>query len=237
MPTAILVDGEFFLRRFSSSFPALDPTDPVAVAFGLRVLAHWHLVLNVDPETTKERLARKHNPEETSDLYRIFFYDCEPLQKQMHTPLKRQAINFGKTPEAKFRTALHKEILKLRKSALRLGRLNDKARWKLSLEATSRLIENPETFVVTDQDFKIDVVQKGVDMRLGLDVASLAFKRQVNQIVIVSADADFVPAAKLARREGIDVILDRMGALNAAIDLIAHVDAIRDCYNPDAKMT
>ncbi len=69
-------------------------------------------------------------------------------------------------------------------------------------------------------------------MRLGLDVASLAFKGQVDQIVIVAADADFVPAAKLARREGIDVILDRMGDHRAAVDLIEHVDAIRDCFLP-----
>jgi uncharacterized LabA/DUF88 family protein len=30
----------------------------------------------------------------------------------------------------------------------------------------------------------------------------------VNQIVLISGDEDFVPASKLARREGIDFILD-----------------------------
>ena len=64
-------------------------------------------------------------------------------------------------------------------------------------------------------------------MRLGLDVAAMAFKRQVKQIVLVAADSDFVPAVKLARREGIDVILDPMGG-HAAKDLIAHVDGVRD---------
>ena len=72
-------------------------------------------------------------------------------------------------------------------------------------------------------------------MRLGLDVASLAFKGQVSQIVIVAADADFVPAAKLARREGIDVVLDRMGERSAAKDLLEHVDALRDCYLPKSQ--
>jgi len=42
-------------------------------------------------------------------------------------------------------------------------------------------------------------------MRIGLDIASLAYKRQVNQVVLISGDSDFVPAAKLARREGIDL--------------------------------
>lgn len=65
-------------------------------------------------------------------------------------------------------------------------------------------------------------------MKLGLDVASLAFKRQVDQIVLVAGDADFVPATKLARREGIDVVLDPMGGTPAA-DLVQHVDGVRSC--------
>lgn len=63
-------------------------------------------------------------------------------------------------------------------------------------------------------------------MRLGLDIASLAYKRQVNQIVLISGDADFVPAAKLARREGIDIVLDPMWATIRA-DLQEHIDGLR----------
>ena len=53
--------------------------------------------------------------------------------------------------------------------------------------------------------------QKGVDMRIGVDIASLAYKKQVNQIILIAGDSDFVPAAKLARREGIDFVLDPLG--------------------------
>ena len=102
----------------------------------------------------------------------------------------------------------------------------------MSEKATARLIADPSAFVAADEDFEIDTKQKGVDMRLGLDVASLAFKGQVDQIVLVAADGDFGPAAKLARREGIDVVLDRMGDLRTASDLIEHVDAVRDCLLP-----
>jgi uncharacterized LabA/DUF88 family protein len=150
----------------------------------------------------------------------------------MHTPLDQRSIDFGKSEQAQFRNQLHREIKNLRKVALRLGRLNDASSWRLSEQATQRLIQNPTTFVPTDADFEIDTKQKGVDMRLGIDVASLAFKKQVDQIVIVAADADFVPAAKLARREGIDVVLDRMGEKRAAKDLIHHVDGLRDCFLP-----
>jgi len=69
-------------------------------------------------------------------------------------------------------------------------------------------------------------------MRLGIDVASLAYKQQVNTIVLVSGDADFVPAAKLARREGIDFMLDPMWA-TIRPDLSEHVDGIRSvCPKP-----
>ena len=39
-----------------------------------------------------------------------------------------------------------------------------------------------------------------------LDIASLAYKGQINQLVLISGDSDFVPAAKLARREEIDFV-------------------------------
>ncbi len=92
----------------------------------------------------------------------------------------------------------------------------------------ARWLANPETFEPTDEDFQIDVIQKGVDMRLGLDIASMAYKRQVDQIVLVAADADFLPVAKMARREGLDVVLDPMHG-QASPDLIEHVDGVRNC--------
>lgn len=232
MATAILVDGAFFLRRFKHCFPDHNRDDPFSVAHGLGMLAYWHLVQRIGPNNVQKLVSENNLLAESRDFYRIFFYDCPPLTKRMHTPLGRKSVDFGKSPEAIFRKKLHDEILKLRKVALRLGRLNETSKWRLTESATARLIENPTSFQPTDDDFEIDTKQKGVDMRLGLDVASLSFKNQVDQIVIVAADADYVPAAKLARREGIDVILDRMGDHRAAPDLLEHVDAFRDCYMP-----
>ncbi len=63
-------------------------------------------------------------------------------------------------------------------------------------------------------------------MRIGLDIASVAYKKQVDQIVLVAGDADFVPAAKLARREGIDFILDPMWNPIPS-DLHEHIDGLR----------
>ncbi|HEX7743460.1 MAG TPA: NYN domain-containing protein [Sphingobium sp.] len=235
MATAILIDGAFFLRRFKHSFPDHDRKDPASVSHGLGMLAYWHLVQRIGPSNVKDQIARDELLAESRQFYRLFFYDCPPLTKRMHWPLSKKSIDFGKSDDAQFRLAFHREVRKLRKVAIRLGRLNDASHWRLGEKATMRLIADPQNFVPNDEDFEIDTKQKGVDMRLGLDVASLAFKGQVDQIVIVAADADFVPAAKLARREGIDVILDRMGDHRAAQDLIEHVDGIRDCYLPKPK--
>jgi uncharacterized LabA/DUF88 family protein len=232
MATAILVDGAFFLRRFKHCFPDHDREDPASVAHGMGMLAFWHLVQRIGPTQVIEQVSQNHLLAESRQFYRIFFYDCPPFEKRMHWPISHKSIDFSKTPEAQFRRQLHREVLKVRKVALRLGRLNETAKWRLTESATARMITDPSNFEAIDSDFEVDTKQKGVDMRLGLDVASLAFKKQVDQIVIVAADADFVPAAKLARREGIDVILDRMGDKHAAADLLEHVDALRDCFMP-----
>lgn len=62
-------------------------------------------------------------------------------------------------------------------------------------------------------------------MRIGVDISSLAFKKQVNQIILISGDSDFVPAAKQARREGIDFLLNPLGAPIKS-DLFEHIDGL-----------
>ena len=44
-------------------------------------------------------------------------------------------------------------------------------------------------------------------------------------LILISGDSDFVPAAKLARREGIDFVLDPMGA-SIRDDLSEHKDGL-----------
>lgn len=233
MATAIVIDGAFFLRRFKYSFPDLNVKSARDIALGVQLLGFWHLAYRLTPKMIIDGVKNDgFQPAETSELYRIFFYDCPPLTKKLHLPVSGKALDLAKTDEAKFRLDVHREVQKVRKVALRLGRLNETVSWRLKPEATTELRKDPAAFQPSDSHFEIDTKQKGVDMRLGLDVAAMAFKKQVNQIVMVAADADFVPATKLARREGIDVILDKMHDRRAALDLIDHVDGVRDCYCP-----
>lgn len=228
MPTAVVIDGAFFLRRFTSAFPNLDPNNAIDIAFGVSCMAAFHVSTRLNATPTWQSTADvPYSPHETSELYRIFFYDCPPLMKRLHTPVSKRSVNLAQTPEAQLRLALHSRLDRTRKVALRLGRLNEKlSPWRLRPSAVERW--QVDGFTPTDEDFELDVIQKGVDMRLGLDIASMAYKRQVDQIILVAGDADFVPPAKLARREGIDVVLDPMSA-HAAPDLVQHVDGIRNC--------
>ena len=73
---------------------------------------------------------------------------------------------------------------------------------------------------------RLVIEQKGVDLRIGLDIARLALRRHVDEIVIVSADSDLVPALRFARREGLRVYLDTLGAKAVVRDLIAHADRV-----------
>lgn len=85
---------------------------------------------------------------------------------------------------------------------------------------------------LTERDVKLDAKQKGVDIKIGLDISTLALKKQVSRIVLISGDGDFVPAAKLARREGIDVILDPMWN-KIDDDLFEHIDGLKStCKRP-----
>lgn len=138
---------------------------------------------------------------------------------------------------AKWRLAFFEELKKSRKVALRLGYLNERSgRWILRPERLKELLSgsvSPKD--LAESDVKYDIRQKGVDMRIGLDIASLAYKRQVDQVILVAGDSDFVPAAKLARREGIDFILDPMWA-SISDDLFEHIDGLRTVFPRHNKL-
>jgi len=202
-----------------------------------------HAVTHYDPKIVARDLfgwCLKHLEDEDSgrrDLYRIFFYDCPPLMKKAHNPISKKPIDFSTTKEAGFRNELHSQLKKQRKVALRLGRLSDLAHWAIRPSTTKDLLAGRAQFAdLTEDDVHYEVHQKGVDMRIGLDIASLAFKRQVDQIVLLAGDSDFVPAAKLARREGIDFVLDPMWQA-ITDDLHEHIDGLRSTCPQPVKPT
>ena len=228
---AILVDAGFFLKRYPHICSDLDHADPKLAADTLYDLSLRHLNRSV------RQVSGSFTYERECELYRLFVYDSPPLEKRIHSPVEKRAINLAASPEALFRNAFHRELLRKRKVALRLGRLAEKTgTWRIKQDAQKHLIkENGNPVKLADTDFALDVGQKGVDMRIGLDIASVSFKKQVDRIVLVAGDSDFVPAAKLARREGIDFILDPLW-LKVSDDLLEHIDGLRSTsVNPNKK--
>lgn len=60
---------------------------------------------------------------------------------------------------------------------------------------------------LTDDDFEPELHQKGVDIKIGLDLAWISFNKIAEKVIFVTGDSDFVPAIKTARRNGIFVYL------------------------------
>jgi len=228
MPTAILIDGGYFVKRFR----AIEPHNAYNAERAADCIFRWalaHLSDRSGSKPTEQRSLRR-------ELYRVFFYDCPPLQKKLHNPISKKAVDFSKSGEAVFRLELHQRLLQKRKLALRLGQLTNVAPWTIKQAKVAELLAGKCDFSSLAVDDVMPAVrQKGVDMRIGVDVASLAFKRQVDQIVLFAGDADFVPAAKLARREGIDFILDPMWR-SISDSLMEHIDGLRStCPKPSGR--
>lgn len=208
VPTAILIDGGFFLSRYRFIYPEGQDHSPERIVENLMKIACSH--------------AFRHH----GDPYRIFFYDCKPFSKKAHNPVTKKAIDFSKTKVAEHRTKIHALLKKERKVALRFGELKDGNGWAINSHILHELFSGKKEFKdLTENDVYYDFSQKGVDMKIGVDVASLAYKKLVKRIVLISGDSDFVPAAKLARREGIDFILDPLWS-NIHDDLYEHIDGL-----------
>ncbi|MHA6478947.1 NYN domain-containing protein [Stutzerimonas sp. KH-1] len=228
MPTAILVDGAFFIKRFRK----IEPDNAYDAQRAADLIHRW-AIAHLAPASKPNGGGQGKGPRR--ELYRIFFYDCPPLDKKYHNPISKRSVDFALSQEAVFRKELHRQLLNKRKLALRMGHLSKDVRWTIRPDKIALMLKGQlQVADLTADDVRIDTKQKGVDMRIGVDVASLSFKKQVDQIVLIAGDADFVPAAKLARREGIDFILDPMWQ-SIPDGLMEHIDGLRStCPKPGA---
>jgi uncharacterized LabA/DUF88 family protein len=219
---AVLVDGGFFLKRLSKLFMPCEDYD--------RTDAHQTALLF-------KKLTRDHIQAYLGEtLYRVFYYDCKPLDKRVMNPISGHVIDFAKSPVAIFRTELFEELKKQRKVALRLGIVKDNDAWFIQNRKTKELLAHKLTLdELTENDIQFDIKQKGIDMKIGLDISALAYKKLVDRIVLIAGDSDFVPAAKVARREGIDFILDPMWN-QIGDDLFEHIDGIHSTCPRQSEM-
>lgn len=211
--TAILVDGGFYRKRAKRLWGEKTAEDR---AKELQAYCHAHL---------HDRTG------EIDQLYRVFYYDCEPIgRRSVYHPLKKVNVDLDKSDTYTWSIHFIEELKKSRKFALRLGQLSNQVYYNLKPEVTKALCAGKRTVEsLAENDFLFISEQKGVDTKICVDIASLSFKKQVDRIILISGDSDFVPAAKLARREGIDFVLDPLWS-SIRPDLFEHIDGLHSCW-------
>ncbi|EAH6422698.1 NYN domain-containing protein, partial [Campylobacter coli] len=171
-------------------------------------------------------------------LHRVYIYDCEPLDKNVPMPpieKTDKSKNLSKTTTYKFRSELLNHLRKQPYFAVRLGEIDENSfQWKFRDYDKFRKILRKEIDIceLTSEDFVLDIKQKGVDMKIGLDIATLANKHHAEKIILITADSDFIPAVKHARKEGIIVQLDPMRIPETQIKkgLLEHIDILSSVF-------
>lgn len=158
------------------------------------------------------------------ELLRTYYYDAFPSSAQLQLPVSKKPLNLATTPRYKQAQSLYDQLVLMPHFALRMGTVVlSPARWRMKPRVAASLLTAPRA--LADKDFDLDLSQKGVDMRVGMDMARLALRELVRTIIVVTGDADFVPAFKFVRREGVKVILEPMGH-NVSPELRHHADIV-----------
>lgn len=145
---------------------------------------------------------------EGARLHRVYFYDAKPLTGKVRKP-DGSELDFSVSELARISHQQHSTIARLPYIAMRFGELSYRG-WQVK----NALLLSPQKLQsISPKDLAPNVQQKGVDMRIGLDIAALTLKKQAQVIVLVSGDSDLVPAMKFARREGSQLVLITLGSL------------------------
>ncbi len=154
--------------------------------------------------------------DEEERVLRVLFYDAPLFEGKVIAPVS------GEEQIYRGGSAFLDDIARRERFAVRRGTLVFRG-WK----PKRYQVEPGEQF--TDADYDPIFEQKGVDMRLGLDIASYTERRGVDRLVLVTTDSDLVAAMKHARRGGLEVGIVQlpppMRPLSAP--LLEHSDFVR----------
>lgn len=202
--TAVLIDGGFLLPQLNR-FYKRHATAAEVYNFAMKTL---------DPD---------------EELFRMYYYDCPPYEGIETNPIDGTVFDFSLSSVSQARRTLLRDLTIMDHVAFRRGQLSFDG-WQIKKKAAKKLIDaasSGQTPVhLQATDLHPSLSQKRVDMNIGLDVAWLASKRIVERIILVTADSDFIPAMKFARREGVQIVLIPMKGI-PKFELKEHADIIR----------
>ncbi len=143
------------------------------------------------------------------ELFRILYYDCYPHRWEAppNEPISKDKIASKKSE--KF-SMLFRYLGEQPGVALRMGRLAFRGlnlKKKIIEQIKSQSHQPQITLTLSDKIFYEDFVQKGVDIKIGLDIAHYSLNKLVDKIILITNDTDLIPAIKEARRNGVQVII------------------------------
>ncbi|MSP66659.1 MAG: NYN domain-containing protein [Alphaproteobacteria bacterium] len=173
----------------------------------LRVLSR-KAGFSCDPEFIEAVAHGRVAPDE--ELLRILYYDCAPFVGTVKLPVSGNHKEFTAS-DAWLRRLATKDQFAVRRGVLKFRGFKPR-----------HIPIAPQE--LTDDDFKPDFEQKGVDMRIGLDIANYAATRSVDRIVLVTGDTNCLPAMKHARINGLQIVLVSFPDQRIAEELLWHSD-------------
>lgn len=147
-------------------------------------------------EVAISNIVKQSIDDETEILHKVLYYDCTSYKDKSKID----------TNERTFRNdELLDTLSRKERFAVRLGKLK---------------------CVGKNKKGEPILVQKGVDIRIALDVAKIIMAHKIHRIILIAGDTDLIPAMKMARIHDIEVGLIRMSYL--AEELYSHMDFMRN---------
>lgn len=146
-------------------------------------------------------------------LLRVLYYDCAPYNGQAKRPVSG-SIQLFTGSDKWLRDLASRDLFAVREGVLKFRGYKPK---KIPIASTA----------LTDADFSPDFEQKGVDMRIGLDIALYSDAKTTDRIILVTGDTDCLPAMKHGRKAGLQIVLVNFPNSNTAQELLWHSDYVR----------
>lgn len=245
---AILIDGGFLTKRLAKLVAEPDRLTPKAMCGVIRSMCRAHVrKLTGDEDSNWHRHVYRifyydappfegqaHHPL-TGRQINFKLSDQAKFQNELFAMLRKQrnvALRLGHLSSLGGWTMEHARLAKLLRMKSPLADFANLPRAEdgtvaLPADLADQLHEHIAHWTaLEDWMVRLDLRQKGVDMRIGLDIASITLKRLASTVILMAGDADFVPAAKLARREGVQFILDPLWQ-SVSNDLFEHIDGLQ----------
>jgi uncharacterized LabA/DUF88 family protein len=152
------------------------------------------------------------------NLLRALYYDCAPYSGTVKLPVSGNPKPYTGSDDW-LKELGAKDLFAVRRGVLKFRGFRPK-----------KVPVSPNT--LKDSDFEPVFEQKGVDMRIGLDIARYADQKTVDRLIVVTADTDCVPAFKHARQSGLQVVLIRFPKSRTVGELAQHSDFCRQVALP-----